>query len=621
MGIPFVPISGSRGCWGACSFCSITSFYRDARAHGRGPTLRHRSPESIAAEMALRLQKIASTTGDSSGRAIFCFHDENFLMPRPAASAARIRAIRQALDAYGLSGRIGMVGKCRPDSITPQLACELRDLGVIRLYVGVENVSEPGAAHLNRSAQTRAVEQALAACREAGIFGCYNLLIFEPSASITDVEQNLAFIRSHAEHPVNFCRAEPYHGTPMMRALSAAGNLTGSYLGYDYRIADDRAELLFRICAAVFRERNFAALGVHNRTMGLGYDAQVLSYFYDDPAATREVLADAARISRGIVLETASFLEEAIALARDARPGDAADRDRIERETALLGLRIAEADRYQHARLDEVYEAMDRFVSTANRPAPRAQPKLASLVKTAKRLARGVALGALLTAWSSGTAGCEDKRVTVDDDAGKDAGDDGPTVSDWIPHDAGVDAPIYDPLPPDASIDGPVVVDDVPPDAGVDAPIYDPLPPDASLDGPIDDPLPPDAAVDAPIYDPLPPDASLDGMVIDWVPPDASLDGTDAQAMVREDAEAVVATSVPSRAQWRDTAPRRTRRSDDLPLCDPPAVRLVATAAPRGVLVRIVGGPEAISTRWESDGAIDGDGREVLWGRQWSWRS
>ena len=32
-----------------------------------------------------------------------------------------------------------MIGKCRPDSLTAALAHELKALGVIRLYVGVEN--------------------------------------------------------------------------------------------------------------------------------------------------------------------------------------------------------------------------------------------------------------------------------------------------------------------------------------------------------------------------------------------------------------------------------------------------------------------------------------------------
>lgn len=52
VGVPFIPVMGGRGCWGRCSFCSIMSFYRDARAHGGGRLLRHRSPDNLADEMA-----------------------------------------------------------------------------------------------------------------------------------------------------------------------------------------------------------------------------------------------------------------------------------------------------------------------------------------------------------------------------------------------------------------------------------------------------------------------------------------------------------------------------------------------------------------------------------------
>ena len=46
---------------------------------------------------------------------------------------------------------------------------------------------------------------------------------------------------------------------------------------------DPRVELLFRICAAAFRQRNFDPEGVANRYMGLGYSLKLLEFFYDDP--------------------------------------------------------------------------------------------------------------------------------------------------------------------------------------------------------------------------------------------------------------------------------------------------------------------------------------------------
>ena len=118
LGVPFIPISGSRGCWAACSFCSITTVLRDGLEHGvHGHRLRLRSPEDVGLEMAMLAQAVG-------GSAIFCFHDENFLLPRPADSLSRVAAMRKTLDEQGV-GQSALVGKCRPDTVTKDLAREL----------------------------------------------------------------------------------------------------------------------------------------------------------------------------------------------------------------------------------------------------------------------------------------------------------------------------------------------------------------------------------------------------------------------------------------------------------------------------------------------------------------
>ena len=196
------------------------------------------------------------------------------------------------------------------------------------------------------------IEQALGAFEAAGIFVCYNLLLFEPDAVLDDVRENIAFIRRHPAVPVNFCRAEPYHGTPLYQRVRERGTLLGSYLGWDYRIQDDRTELAFRMAAAAFRERNFDAEGVANRTMGLGYTAQLLRCFFDVSSARgRRLLERAERLIRDVSLDTADLLEQAVELAARA---DLADHDRITRETALLGLRVAAHNRLWHAALDDL---------------------------------------------------------------------------------------------------------------------------------------------------------------------------------------------------------------------------------------------------------------------------
>ncbi len=556
LGVPFIPVMGGRGCWGSCSYCSITSFYRDARSLGGGLTLRMRSPENIAAEMALLSHR-------AGGGGIFCFHDDNFLLPRKSDSIARWRAVREALAEYGVD-RVGLIGKCRPETVDAELARELRELGLIRLYVGVENVSEPGAAHLGRDKQHRAVQQALDAAREAEIFACYNLLVFEPDSKLDDVRRNVEFIRRNAGIPVNFCRAEPYSGTPLWHRLAREGRLGGSYLGWDYRIEDDRSELLFRLCAAVFRERNFACDGVANRSMGLGYSAKVLEQFYDDPNGRVPVLTRRAEsLTRDICRCTADFLEQAVDFVERV---DLSHHDRIARETALLGMRIAAADARWQVAMDALYAEMGAFAE-GRAPLPALQRPSARLLSLAQRVAFGATLALTSTACDCGR-------------------------SHTPPTDARVDAPV----------DGGMVVDAVPPDCC----IADPVPIDAGMDaGVIADPLPPDAGMDAGVIaDPAPVDAGVDsGMIWEAAPSDMGLADDASVRTARADLG----------AQWRDTAPRAALRSRDLPLFDPPRVSLRSERSGERIRVSLVGGPAAVSTRWRSRGAIEGEGREVLW--------
>ena len=552
VGVPFIPVMGGRGCWGRCSFCSIISFYRDARAHGGGRLLRYRTPDNLADEMA-------ALWHNTEGKAVFCFHDDNLLLPRPDASLQRLTAIKEALDRRGV-GQVGFVGKCRPDTVTRELALALRVLGVIRLYVGVENASEPGAEHLRRGVQTDRVREALRACREAGIFTCYNMLMFEPDATLDDIEANIAFIREHAVHPVNFGRAEPYFGTPLQVGLSSDAGLTGTYLGHGYRIKCDRTELLFRICATAFRQRNYDPDGVHNRYMGVGYAARLLEQFHGDgrSRACSGVVDEATELTRRITLESATLLEEALELAREA---DLADGDRIVRETALLGLRVAEADRWRHAQLDRFYRDVDRLAVECIRPA--GPLSTAGTFKQVARLASGMALSTLVAA---GVGGCEDEPMVVDPDARP------------------LDSMVVD--PDAAPLDTMVVDPDVSP---LDSTSFDAVDPDAP---PLDTSSPPDTTTHDMVVDP---DAApLDAKA----PPDAG-----GQASIHELID-----------RWRDTAPRQVTRSTDLPLFDPPAIKLTARGDLKcGFNVRLVGSPGAVSTRWEGDGTIEGQGREVSW--------
>jgi hypothetical protein len=125
--------------------------------------VRLRSPENIAAEMAL-------TPSGRGGRqsAIFCFHDDNFLFPSEKLShqaRARHPPTRSPPTA---SARWRSWARRGQTAVTPALAKELAALGVIRLYVGVENGAETGGDHLLRGTQQAHVRAAMKAVRRGG---------------------------------------------------------------------------------------------------------------------------------------------------------------------------------------------------------------------------------------------------------------------------------------------------------------------------------------------------------------------------------------------------------------------------------------------------------------------
>jgi radical SAM superfamily enzyme YgiQ (UPF0313 family) len=713
LGLAFRPIWGSRGCWGSCAFCAITTYYRDAHKYGGGRKVRLRSTESIAAEMAALWHMEGGTT-------LFCFHDDTILLPRPTDSIARLTDLRNKLDELGV-GRAGIIGKCRPDCVTPELAREFRRLGVIRMFVGVENGSQQGLDHLGRRMTLEEVEQALSAFESAGIFVCYNLLLFEPDALLADVRQNIDFIRKHAHIPVNFCRAEPYHGTPLYQRVKERGTLLGSYLGWDYRIHDNRTELAFRIAAAVFRERNYDADGVANRNMGLGYTAQLLRSFYNVKNARGQRLLDrVAEITKDICRDTADLLERAVDIAEAA---DLGNHDRITRETAMLGLRALAHNRASHAALDDLIADICSFVAEQPRTAQTTTvPERARAVLERMTLAGCMVAGLQACSGEVDNNGSGSTGGVAGATAGGGTGNTGGgAVYDMVPPSGGRNATggtmsiggMYaDPIPPTGGrygTGGGAVYDMVPPSGGrsgtggtantggksasmggvygdggapptggttsrigtgVGGFYADPLPPTGGRfntgGGAVYDMVPPSGGRNATggqsatgghfvVSDVAPPTGGVQGnggsnkggqststggmgtgggFIVDCVvraggvgadpsnsfamcTAENAIDGTGVRSTVDPAPPNVSSVSMGLDnvvvENWRDTSPRHLVRSNDLALFDPPNIVFESKVIGDTVRVVLNGDDPSLSLRWECEGTIEGDGREVTW--------
>ena len=82
------------------------------------------------------------------------------------------------------------------------------DLGLFRVFLGVENGSENGLANLNRKQTVEDNHRALVILNDANVHVAYNYILFEPETTMEDLSTNLAFMDRHLENPFNFCRAE-----------------------------------------------------------------------------------------------------------------------------------------------------------------------------------------------------------------------------------------------------------------------------------------------------------------------------------------------------------------------------------------------------------------------------
>ncbi|MGA1840976.1 MAG: B12-binding domain-containing radical SAM protein [bacterium] len=259
----------SRGCWRNCAFCSISAWYDRIG----GKKFRFRSIPNIVAEM--------KELYEEHGVRIFNFQDDNFFLPDKDKALQHFKTLRKNLDKEGIKD-IAIAIKARPDSITRESISVLNDLGLFRVFLGVENASENGLYHLNRKSTIDQALNALEILNDFDVHIAYNLLMFEPDTVMEDILVNLRFIERHIENPFNFCRAEAHAGTGLESKLKAEGKLLGNYFGLDYRLKDPSCEAFHQIANYGFFDRNFSDHGLHYFNMQVDFIFQLLKRFYPE---------------------------------------------------------------------------------------------------------------------------------------------------------------------------------------------------------------------------------------------------------------------------------------------------------------------------------------------------
>lgn len=311
-GVPTSYLMGSRGCYGSCAYCCITTLHHLAP----GKRFRQRTVDNIADEMSALYHERRTRQ--------FVFHDDNFLVPSEAINHARISALENAFQKRGLKD-IALVIKCRPADANRSVLRRLKDLGLVRVFFGVESATELGLFSLERTQTVDDSVRALETCAALDISAQFTLMTFHPEATLTTLRSDVAFMRRFSTNPLNFCRAEIYAGTPLEKRMIDLGRARGDYLAREYNLTDPAADLACTLALDLFSTRCWSNGSLMQIAIGLDHMAAVVKRFSASTQATMLTGRVAAWL-RSVNRDTVDLLEEVIDLSPSGSLDAAAQR-------------------------------------------------------------------------------------------------------------------------------------------------------------------------------------------------------------------------------------------------------------------------------------------------------
>lgn len=197
-GRPITPVVTSRGCPGACHFCSSSSFF------GRG--WRYRSAESVLAE----LDEVYNRYGF---RAV-CFMDDNFTLAPP-----RVEQIADGIIARGYD--LKWWNFSRVDTIVknPGMVARMAAAGSTTVYLGIESGNEETLNSLGKNTKAADVTRAVALLRDNGIESYGSYIIGNLNETAADVEKTIAMAVRLNTNIAQFSILTPYPGTKLYEQL------------------------------------------------------------------------------------------------------------------------------------------------------------------------------------------------------------------------------------------------------------------------------------------------------------------------------------------------------------------------------------------------------------------
>jgi radical SAM superfamily enzyme YgiQ (UPF0313 family) len=373
LGFKTAHLLGSRGCHATCKYCCVAALATERSQAGRAagnanalPGTRRRTPANVAAEIAQLYFRHEIR--------IFEFQDDNWIPPKVATAVAYFTELKAELTRLGV-GQIGLALKTRADSVHPEILTVLKEIGLIRLFVGIESGTQELLTRLGRKSRDNASLHALQTLREFRVPAYFNALLFGPDIRFADLEPELTFLEQCADFPFEIVEVVIYGKTGLYQSLLAEGRLHGNYLDYDYDYLEETTQRTHALVSQL-DTRHFGVYSPAKMAADLGFNLGIVQVFYPGPATDR-LARQVAALTREINLDQVRIIRRAAEYARLNAPVAAA-RSSLRAETVT-----ADLDFYR--RIIELHHQMEQLVQLAHpgQPAPTCYYRAGAIVQSA----------------------------------------------------------------------------------------------------------------------------------------------------------------------------------------------------------------------------------------------
>ncbi len=233
LGYGFATVESSSGCYHHCAFCLPRAFYRQCRAAYRMRTI---------TDLVDEIEQLYHR-----GTRLFLFDDEQFLAPKRVRTE-RIAAFGEELARRDLN--IAFTIKCRADDVDATLFRQLQELGLIRVYAGIESGCQASLDLFDKGTTVEQNVKALRTFDQLGLVSDFHILAFHPWSTLETIETEIDFlerVRPDVSTLFGWGEVEIYAGTPLGARAKAEGRIEGKVWDLSYTIADPRTELLRRL--------------------------------------------------------------------------------------------------------------------------------------------------------------------------------------------------------------------------------------------------------------------------------------------------------------------------------------------------------------------------------------